>query len=31
LSAGKLLTGVAAFCCFSLTASAAYIVNDLLT
>jgi 4-hydroxybenzoate polyprenyltransferase/phosphoserine phosphatase len=30
LSAGKLLTALAAFCCFSLTASAAYIVNDLL-
>jgi 4-hydroxybenzoate polyprenyltransferase len=27
---GKLLTALAAFCCFSLTASAAYIVNDLL-
>jgi 4-hydroxybenzoate polyprenyltransferase/phosphoserine phosphatase len=26
----KLLTALAAFCCFSLTASAAYIVNDLL-
>lgn len=30
LSVGKLLTALAAFCCFSLTASAAYIVNDLL-
>jgi 4-hydroxybenzoate polyprenyltransferase len=30
LSADKLLTALAAFCCFSLTASAAYIVNDLL-
>jgi len=30
ISAGKLLTALAAFCCFSLTASAAYIVNDLL-
>jgi 4-hydroxybenzoate polyprenyltransferase len=30
LSTGKLLTALAAFCCFSLTASAAYIVNDLL-
>jgi 4-hydroxybenzoate polyprenyltransferase len=30
LSVGKLLTAFAAFCCFSLTASAAYIVNDLL-
>jgi len=30
LTAGKLLTALAAFCCFSLTASAAYIVNDLL-
>jgi len=30
LSAGKLLTAFAAFCCFSLTASSAYIVNDLL-
>jgi phosphoserine phosphatase len=30
LSIGKLLTALAAFCCFSLTASAAYIVNDLL-
>jgi 4-hydroxybenzoate polyprenyltransferase len=30
LSASKLLTALAAFCCFSLTASAAYIVNDLL-
>ena len=30
LSAGKLLTALAAFCCFSLTASSAYIVNDLL-
>jgi len=30
LSVNKLLTALAAFCCFSLTASAAYIVNDLL-
>ena len=30
LSAGKLLTALAAFFCFSLTASSAYIVNDLL-
>jgi 4-hydroxybenzoate polyprenyltransferase len=30
LSVGKLLTALAAFCCFSLTASAAYILNDLL-
>jgi 4-hydroxybenzoate polyprenyltransferase/phosphoserine phosphatase len=30
LSGAKLLTALAAFCCFSLTASAAYIVNDLL-
>jgi 4-hydroxybenzoate polyprenyltransferase len=30
LTTGKLLTAFAAFCCFSLTASAAYIVNDLL-
>jgi 4-hydroxybenzoate polyprenyltransferase len=30
LSAGKLLTALAGFCCFSLTASSAYIVNDLL-
>jgi 4-hydroxybenzoate polyprenyltransferase/phosphoserine phosphatase len=30
LSAAKLLTALAAFCCFSLTASAAYIINDLL-
>jgi len=30
LSAAPLLTAFAAFCCFSLTASAAYIVNDLL-
>jgi 4-hydroxybenzoate polyprenyltransferase/phosphoserine phosphatase len=30
LSTGKLLTALAAFSCFSLTASAAYIVNDLL-
>jgi 4-hydroxybenzoate polyprenyltransferase/phosphoserine phosphatase len=30
LSASKLLTALAAFCCFSLTASSAYIVNDLL-
>jgi 4-hydroxybenzoate polyprenyltransferase len=30
LTTGKLLTALAAFCCFSLTASSAYIVNDLL-
>jgi 4-hydroxybenzoate polyprenyltransferase len=30
LTAGKLLTALAAFCCFSLSASSAYIVNDLL-
>jgi 4-hydroxybenzoate polyprenyltransferase len=30
LSAGKLLTALAAFFCFGLTASATYIVNDLL-
>lgn len=30
LSTGKLLTALAAFCCFSLTASSAYIGNDLL-
>ena len=30
LSAASLLTALAAFCCFSLTASSAYIVNDLL-
>ncbi len=30
LSIAKLLTALEAFCCFSLTASAAYIVNDLL-
>jgi 4-hydroxybenzoate polyprenyltransferase len=30
LSASKLLTALAAFCCFSLTASSAYIVNDLV-
>ena len=30
LSTGKLLTALAAFFCFSLTASAAYIANDLL-
>ena len=30
LSAGRLLIALAAFCCFSLTASSAYIVNDLL-
>lgn len=30
LSVGKLLTALAAFCCFSLIASAAYVVNDLL-
>jgi 4-hydroxybenzoate polyprenyltransferase len=30
LSAGKLLAALAAVCCFSLTASSAYIVNDLL-
>jgi 4-hydroxybenzoate polyprenyltransferase len=30
LTIGKLLAALAAFCCFSLTASSAYIVNDLL-
>jgi len=30
LNIGQLLTALAAFCCFSLTASAAYIFNDLL-
>lgn len=30
LSVGKLLTALAAFLCFSFTASSAYIVNDLL-
>jgi len=30
LSLGKLLTALEAFCCFSLTASAAYILNDLM-
>jgi 4-hydroxybenzoate polyprenyltransferase len=30
LSFGKMLTAFEAFCCFSLTASAAYIVNDLM-
>ena len=30
LSAGKLLVALAAFFCFSLTASSAYIVNDLV-
>jgi 4-hydroxybenzoate polyprenyltransferase/phosphoserine phosphatase len=30
LSADKLLAALAAICCFSLTASSAYIVNDLL-
>jgi 4-hydroxybenzoate polyprenyltransferase len=30
LTEGKLLAALAAFCCFSLTASSAYIVNDLL-
>ena len=30
LSVSKLLMALAAFCCFSLTASSAYIVNDLL-
>jgi 4-hydroxybenzoate polyprenyltransferase/phosphoserine phosphatase len=30
LTVGKLLAALAAFCCFSLTASSAYIVNDLL-
>ena len=29
LSAGKMLTALAAFFCFSLTASSAYVVNDL--
>ena len=30
LTVGRLLTALLAFCCFSLTASATYIVNDLL-
>ncbi|MGA2536559.1 MAG: UbiA family prenyltransferase [Terracidiphilus sp.] len=30
LSQSKLLTALAAFCCFSITASSAYIFNDLL-
>jgi 4-hydroxybenzoate polyprenyltransferase len=30
LTEGKLLAALAGFCCFSLTASSAYIVNDLL-
>ncbi len=30
LTAGKLLTAVAAFCCFSLAASSAYLINDLV-
>jgi 4-hydroxybenzoate polyprenyltransferase len=30
LSPAKLLAGLAAFCCFSLTASSTYILNDLL-
>lgn len=30
LTTGRLLTALLAFCCFSLTASATYIVNDLL-
>jgi 4-hydroxybenzoate polyprenyltransferase len=30
LTQPKLLAALAAFCCFSLTASAAYVVNDLL-
>ncbi|MGD0627721.1 MAG: UbiA family prenyltransferase [Terracidiphilus sp.] len=30
LTAGKLLTGLAAFCCFSLAASSAYLINDLV-
>jgi 4-hydroxybenzoate polyprenyltransferase len=30
LSTGKLLTAFAAFCCFSMAASSAYITNDLL-
>ena len=30
LTKGKLLTALAAFCCFSVSASAAYLVNDLV-
>ncbi len=30
ISAGRLLTALLAFCCFSLAASATYIVNDLM-
>ena len=30
IAADRLLTALLAFCCFSLTASSAYIVNDLL-
>jgi 4-hydroxybenzoate polyprenyltransferase len=30
LTAGKMLAALLAFCCFSLTASSAYLVNDLL-
>jgi 4-hydroxybenzoate polyprenyltransferase len=30
LTAGKLLTAFAAFCCFSLCASSAYLINDLV-
>ena len=30
LTTGKLLTALAAFCCFSLSASSAYLINDLV-
>jgi len=30
INPGKLLAGLAAFCCFSLTASSTYMLNDLL-
>jgi 4-hydroxybenzoate polyprenyltransferase/phosphoserine phosphatase len=30
LTAGKLLTALAAFCCFSLVASSGYLINDLV-
>jgi len=30
LTAGKVLAALAAFCCFSLAASSAYLINDLL-
>ncbi|MGO9339913.1 MAG: UbiA family prenyltransferase [Terracidiphilus sp.] len=30
LTAGKLLTALAAFCCFSLCAAATYLINDLV-